>query len=98
MEKYFYIKNDTQYGPFTVEQLRSKKIDRETMVWKNGMDEWLPAGEVPEIAELLPPPMPKKGVAVTFLTQLFVEGKVWDKILWIVIGMLILVFIVRRCG
>lgn len=97
MEKYFYIKNDTQHGPFTVEQLRSKKIDRETMVWKNGMDEWVPAGEVPEIAELLPPPLPNKGIEETFLSQLFLNGKAWDKLIWIMVGMIILIVLIRNC-
>ncbi len=56
-----------QAGPFTMDVLKQKmtagEITRETLVWKSGMQQWTPAGQVPELAELfkdVPPPIPGK--------------------------------------
>ncbi len=55
-----------QAGPFTPEQLQQMiaqgQIDRETLVWKQGMAGWEKAGEVSDLAGLfgaVPPPLPK---------------------------------------
>jgi hypothetical protein len=52
-------------GPFNAKQLTQKlrdgALDRSTMVWMEGMDEWAPAGEVDALQALLkstPPPPP----------------------------------------
>ena len=63
MNSYFYSENDKQIGPVTFEDLKTKNINRNTMVWKEGMDNWQKAGEVKELASLfasVPPPLPQK--------------------------------------
>ncbi len=52
-------------GPFDLTALKphvqSGKLTRETLVWKDGMASWTPAGQVPELAGLFaltPPPLP----------------------------------------
>ncbi len=52
-------------GPFNAKQLTQKRrggaLDRSTMVWMEGMDEWAPAGEVDALQALFkstPPPPP----------------------------------------
>lgn len=97
MSKYFYLKNNKKYGPCTIEELRKRSIDRDTMIWTEGMEEWLPVEEVPEIAEQLPPPVPNKGIAATMVSQLFPFGNIGDKILWIGVGMVILMLMIRNC-
>lgn len=47
--EYFYFLNGTQYGPMPVEAMASK-IDSDTLVWRQGMENWLPAGSLPELA------------------------------------------------
>lgn len=62
MKKYFYTIGTNNYGPFTLDELKEKKISRETKVWFQGLGEWKPAGEVPELTEifkLVPPPITK---------------------------------------
>ncbi len=56
-----------QAGPFDVNQLRqmaaSGNLTRETLIWKQGMPQWTPAGSVPEVAQVfghVPPPLPPK--------------------------------------
>ena len=58
------------YGPYDYKTLKSyvptKQITPETMVWKAGMESWMPAGQVPELKTLFapvqaPPPPPPGG-------------------------------------
>ena len=65
MSKYFYSENDNQVGPVTIDELKKKNINRDTMVWKEGMENWLKAGEVKELATLFaasPPPLPNEEI------------------------------------
>ncbi len=59
------VVNGEQAGPFDLSNLKQmisqQKITRETLVWKQGMDNWTPAGQVPEFSNLfgtVPPPLP----------------------------------------
>ena len=54
-----------QAGPYDMATLQqyasSGQLTRETMVWKQGMAAWSPAGQVPELSNLfgaVPPPLP----------------------------------------
>jgi membrane protease subunit (stomatin/prohibitin family) len=54
-----------QQGPFDLGGLAgkvgSRELTRTSLVWKSGMAAWVPAGEVPELAQLfgsVPPPLP----------------------------------------
>ncbi len=53
--KYFVIENDVQKGPFTIYELKDKHISSDTLVWTEGMENWTPAWQVPELKSLLYP-------------------------------------------
>ncbi|NVO18579.1 MAG: CD225/dispanin family protein [Bacteroidetes bacterium] len=59
---FYYTDGTTNYGPFSLEQLKDKNITPATRMWHAGMSGWAPASELPELAELLsgragmPPP------------------------------------------
>jgi RsiW-degrading membrane proteinase PrsW (M82 family) len=62
---WFYLAGDAQKGPVAIVRLqelgRTGAVDRATLVWKEGLPEWKAAGELPELAALLPaspPPLP----------------------------------------
>ena len=55
MKIYFVVINDQQQGPYTLEELRGLGIGRHTLVWVNGMPNWVPAGQLPELDAILPP-------------------------------------------
>ncbi|MFV8375030.1 DUF4339 domain-containing protein [Flavobacterium sp. LB1P71] len=61
--KTYYIHNGTENsGPFLLEELKSKKITKTTLIWFEGMDEWKYAGDIPELKIILtavPPPLNK---------------------------------------
>mgnify|MGYP000036053034 FL=1 len=62
MEKYYYVNAQRQtVGPFTISQLAAEGIRPETLVWCEGMPEWLPAGNVTALQNIFystVPPMP----------------------------------------
>jgi membrane protease subunit (stomatin/prohibitin family) len=65
VSQYFIAVNGAQQGPFDDNTFRAMiqngTVKKETVIWKNGMAGWLPAGQVPELAAFFnstPPPMP----------------------------------------
>lgn len=54
MSQYFYLDaNRQQQGPIEASQLPSYGVNANTMIWCNGMPDWTPAGQVPEVAQYL---------------------------------------------
>lgn len=64
--QYFYAVNGAQQGPVTFEQLQAlfanRTINRDSLVWKQGMANWAALQEVEELKSFLggntPPPLP----------------------------------------
>lgn len=59
MNAYFYLDNGNQHGPVSYDYLKNAGISKETLVWKDGLDDWRKAGEVPELNDLFLQPHPK---------------------------------------
>lgn len=64
--QFFVAVDGKQAGPFGVDALRGQasggQLTRETLVWKQGMAAWTPAGQVPELEPVfghVPPPLPE---------------------------------------
>ncbi len=64
--QYYYAVDGQQIGPVNFDQLKSlfagRKVNKETLVWKQGMANWSPLKEVEELKVFLggntPPPLP----------------------------------------
>ena len=60
---YYYIDGrGKKQGPFTFALLKEKRIRPSTLIWSDGMETWLPAGEISHLKALFrkpPPPVPK---------------------------------------
>ncbi|MBI1341801.1 MAG: DUF4339 domain-containing protein [Terrimonas sp.] len=52
MNAYFIKTDKKQYGPLTLEMLKSLSIHRDTMLWRKGMNEWQKAEEFPELQSI----------------------------------------------
>lgn len=68
MKQYYYSDGQQQLGPLSKEELQSKGITKETLVWYEGLSEWTKAGELEDLADLFPniptpPPMPEQKIA-----------------------------------
>ncbi len=60
MKKYFYSDGKEKLGPFSFEELKNENINKETLIWFEGLDNWTSAKyilEIEEILQLKPPPI-----------------------------------------
>lgn len=60
MNTYHYSLEGKSLGPVTLEQLKGLSITKETLVWKEGLSQWVKAGELEELEVLfktVPPPL-----------------------------------------
>lgn len=64
---YYVAINGQQSGPYNLARLlelvKQQVLNRESLVWKNGLPEWVPAGEQADLQSLwttTPPPLPKQ--------------------------------------
>ena len=53
MEFFIIDRNGQQAGPFSFDQLVQKGISPETLVWKQGMADWVPAWKVEDLRAVL---------------------------------------------
>src|SRR5690606_24090748 len=62
MKQYHYSDGTLSFGPFSLEELKTKDINPDTLIWTEGMATWLKAKEIPELRDLLlktgTPPLP----------------------------------------
>lgn len=68
MKKYYYSDGKQQIGPLSKEEIQSKGIAKDTLVWSEGLTEWTKASEVAELVDLFPniptpPPLPEQKTA-----------------------------------
>lgn len=58
MTQYYIVADGRKEGPFSIEDLASRNITADTLVWRAGLDNWLKASELPELSAIILPPMP----------------------------------------
>lgn len=59
MTHYFYVNAlNEQKGPVSAEELARCGISRSTLVWREGMPQWQPAGSLPELNFIFAPSTP----------------------------------------
>lgn len=56
--KYWIVSGGERKGPYELSELESAGIDASTLVWNFSLSDWTPAGELPELSGLIPPPVP----------------------------------------
>ncbi|HHH52362.1 MAG TPA: DUF4339 domain-containing protein [Bacteroidetes bacterium] len=53
MKIYYIIEDNEKQGPFSIEELKTKRVFPKTPVWEKSFDGWKEAGFVPELADIL---------------------------------------------
>ena len=71
---YFIIIDGRQHGPFSREELAARSLRPETPVWREGLENWVEASTLPELADILAagqptPPYPGQQAATQAYTQ-----------------------------
>jgi hypothetical protein len=52
--QYFFANGNEQRGPYTLEELSSFGLRPDTLVWREGMEQWQRADSIPEVVERIP--------------------------------------------
>jgi tetratricopeptide (TPR) repeat protein len=63
MKQYYYADNNQQLGPFTIDELKTKRLKKSTLLWTEGMKDWTIGHDINELKNILisePPPLPQK--------------------------------------
>lgn len=63
MKVYYYLIGKKENGPFTFEELKTKRLTSETYIWYDGLNDWEKIRNYPELCQELnvqnvPPPLP----------------------------------------
>lgn len=112
MAIWYYAKNDQQHGPVSEDELRSLiasgSVQAGDEVWCEGMSQWRPAGELPELygeQPVAPPPIPtaaRRGGGVDLPAALHFLGS--DLLhacrplgIWLLVGGFLLVIAAKGC-
>ena len=56
MKQYYYASGDQQLGPFSLQELQSKNLQKDTYVWYEGLSDWTRAGDLPELSGIFEAP------------------------------------------
>lgn len=65
MKKYYLHNGSENIGPFDMEELKEKKITRDTPIWCEGMSDWKNASAIDDLKSVLasiPPPIKKETI------------------------------------
>ena len=60
MKDYFYSDGENQLGPFSLENLKTKSISKESLIWHDELDDWTKASDLEELKDMFkisPPPL-----------------------------------------
>lgn len=69
---YYYEQAGQQAGPVNARQLLAHGVKADTLVWQEGMPDWVPAATLPALAALfqpVPPPLPPRMTSTSPLNE-----------------------------
>ncbi len=52
MSQYYYTDGKERFGPFSLEELKDKRIAPTTLVWKEGLPDWVSAQDLSDLESL----------------------------------------------
>ena len=76
-KKYYLLKDGNKKGPFGLNELKTKPLSIDMLVWYKGLSDWLEIKEIPELNELLKdvppdrPQMPETYLLESILVTIF---------------------------
>jgi hypothetical protein len=88
MKKYFYSDGVQKHGPFSLEELKGEGIREDTLIWFEGLEDWIPARKIEEILSFFAlqiPPLPGK-TSVVRAIQRNRNGFVMAWLIWGIIA------------
>lgn len=103
---YYYSVNNEKIGPLTLEQIQLANITENTLVWKEGLENWSPAKELCELSNHIrkePPLLPNEVVqrrkqeniekAVNSLVFIIKSPSMWMRTVYINLGITLILIV-----
>ena len=53
MAFYYYIKDGQELGPFTIDELKEKRLRKTTLFWTEGLEDWTTGESIQELDGVL---------------------------------------------
>jgi hypothetical protein len=99
-KEWYYVENGMKNGPVSIDRLKGK-ISKETLVWCEGMTDWINASQINEFKsffKVTPPPIP--GVEIIQERKEKYLSRISDSILyaWIFVALSVLACILEYTG
>lgn len=81
MKKFYTHNGKSQQGPFDIDELKQQGITKSSMVWYEGLDNWVKAADVLELKKLfaVPPPFIKEAVPPPIDKASYIEQEVYSE-------------------
>lgn len=90
-QKWWILVRQKKEGPYTKSELgRHPFFNPETLVWKEGFDEWIKAKYVPELLDLFPKEMQDIRPGSLILTM---DKDPYQKIIWVLLFLFALFYV-----
>jgi hypothetical protein len=96
-KEYYIIKNKTQLGPFSIDELKKQKITRTTPIWYEGIDKWTTAEKIDHLSSIVNSAPPEFNSKYFYSQQLKSSLKIIFGLIIIII-MIIILFKINEIG
>ena len=60
MKKYYYLDGPDKKGPYSEEEFINLNLNQDTLIWTEGLENWKPLKEFPDLLKVIPPPPPEE--------------------------------------
>lgn len=71
MTTYFIKEGDHESGPFTIDQLKLKLLNKETLVWHAALREWTSAGKIYDLKDLFDKKLSSNSIVKSKLSKIW---------------------------
>ena len=82
--EYYYVHKGKKKGPFSLPEIYKKDIKEDTLIWYEGLNDWIKANEISELKVMFkvnPPPIPPPPVPESQLTKEQKFERIAEKVL-----------------
>lgn len=71
MTTYFIKEGDHESGPFTIDRLKLKLLNKETLVWHAALREWTSAGKIYDLKHLFDKKLSSNSIVKSKLSKIW---------------------------
>lgn len=93
-KEFYYFDGQTKIGPISFDDLKKKNIERSTLIWYNGLKDWVIAEELDFLQDVFRGPPPINNISGSTLENKQSNDKRNSKLKWWILVIVFLIFII----